>query len=149
MLKWWWSSIVAERAYIALGSNLGDRHAFLAGARTALSLLPDTSLTAASTVQETAPFGPIAQGPYLNQMVVVDTSLAPLALLGALQEIERALGRVRRARWGARTIDLDLVRYGDRTLQLPSLILPHPGLTGRSFWRQEVAELEQLVGSTA
>jgi 2-amino-4-hydroxy-6-hydroxymethyldihydropteridine diphosphokinase len=145
MPKSWWSRIVTERAFVALGSNLGDRAAYLASARSALSLLPGTRLLAASTVEETAPFGQAAQGPYLNQMVAMDTSLPPFVLLGELQRIERELGRVRRERWGARTIDLDLVRMDAVEVRSPTLVLPHPGIPHRDFWRRELAELEAIL----
>jgi len=140
---------VAERAYVALGSNLGDRAAHLDRARVALTLLPSTRLIAASSVEETAPLGAMAQAPYLNQMVALDTSLAPESLLAALHAIERALGRVRGVRWGARTIDLDVVRYGSRELRTPSLTLPHPGIASREFWRRELAELALALGEAA
>jgi 2-amino-4-hydroxy-6-hydroxymethyldihydropteridine diphosphokinase len=84
-----------ERAAIALGSNLGDRAASLARAREAIARLPLTRLLAASDVEETAPLGPVAQGPYLNQMLLVETTLEPLALLDALLALEQAEGRVR------------------------------------------------------
>ena len=137
---------MSTRADIALGSNLGDRSAWLASARAAVSLLPATRLAAASSIEETIPFGPAAQGPYLNQMLAVITTLPPHSLLIALQEIERKLGRVRRERWGPRTIDLDLVRVGSASLQTSVLVLPHPGLESRSFWQRELAELDKLVG---
>jgi 2-amino-4-hydroxy-6-hydroxymethyldihydropteridine diphosphokinase len=140
---------VAERAYIALGSNLGDRAAYLAAARAALSLLPSSHLAAVSSVEETAPFGPDAQGPYLNQMVVIETTLTPLALLAELQRIERALGRVRRKRWGARTIDLDLVQMNAHESRSSTLVLPHPGIPARDFWRRELAELKVMLGDAA
>ena len=140
---------MSERAFVALGSNLGDRAAYLASALSALSLLPNTRLSAASTVEETAPFGPAAQGPYLNQMVALETSLPPLALLAELQRIERSLGRVRRTRWGARTIDLDLVRMDAVDMRSPTLVLPHPGLPARDFWQRELAELEAMLGAAA
>jgi 2-amino-4-hydroxy-6-hydroxymethyldihydropteridine diphosphokinase len=137
------------RADVALGSNLGDRGGWLAAARAALSLLPTTRLLAASSIEETVPFGPVAQGPYLNQMVALSSALPPLILLSGLQSVERRLGRVRRERWGPRTIDLDLVRYGDTALHLPTLTLPHPGLANRSFWQRELAELDRLLGRAA
>jgi 2-amino-4-hydroxy-6-hydroxymethyldihydropteridine diphosphokinase len=96
-------------------------------------------------VEETAPFGTGAQGAYLNQMIVVATRLTPLALLCALQAIERSLGRARTRRWGPRTIDLDIVRFGSRTLQSRELSLPHPGVRDRDFWQRELAELESLL----
>jgi 2-amino-4-hydroxy-6-hydroxymethyldihydropteridine diphosphokinase len=134
-----------ERAFVALGSNLGDRAGYLATARTAMATLPGTRLLAASRVEETAPFGAGAQGAYLNQMIVLATVLTPHALLLALQAIERSLGRVRSRRWGARTIDLDIVRFGDRTLHSRTLSLPHPGVRDRGFWQYEIAELESLL----
>ena len=132
---------MGDRAFVALGTNMGDRAANLAAARNRISLLPGCRLLAASRIEETAPLGRVAQGPYLNQMVAVHTALPPLVLLAQLQGIERALGRVRRVRWGARTIDLDIVRHGDVVLSHPSLTLPHPGLGQRPFWDRELAEL--------
>jgi 2-amino-4-hydroxy-6-hydroxymethyldihydropteridine diphosphokinase len=134
---------------VALGSNLGDRAAHLDRARVALTLLPSTRLAAVSSVEETAPLGAMAQPPYLNQMVALDTSLAPEALLAALHAIERAQGRRRGERWGPRTIDLDLVRYGQRRIRTTSLTLPHPGLATRDFWRRELAELARALGEAA
>jgi 2-amino-4-hydroxy-6-hydroxymethyldihydropteridine diphosphokinase len=140
---------VAECAFIALGSNLGARAAYLASARAAISLIAATRLLAASRVEETVPFGPGAQGPYLNQMVAVQTVLPPAALLAALQRIEHALGRVRTARWGPRTIDLDLVRYGTTIEHSANLTLPHPGLASRDFWQREMTELRALLERAA
>jgi 2-amino-4-hydroxy-6-hydroxymethyldihydropteridine diphosphokinase len=140
---------VAEHAFVALGSNLGDRRAHLDRARVAMTLLPSTRLVAVSSIDETAPLGAMAQPPYLNQMVVLDTSLGPDSLLAALHAIERAQGRLRGARWGARTIDLDLVRYGDRRVRTSSLTLPHPGIASRDFWRRELDELARALGEAA
>jgi 2-amino-4-hydroxy-6-hydroxymethyldihydropteridine diphosphokinase len=137
---------VAELAFVALGSNLGDRCAALAAARGALSLVDDTALAAVSSVEETAPLGGLPQGPYLNQMVALRTALGPFALLSALQRVEASLGRVRAVRWASRTIDLDIVEYGDRIESTPTLVLPHPGRANRAFWQRELAELRTLVG---
>jgi 2-amino-4-hydroxy-6-hydroxymethyldihydropteridine diphosphokinase len=131
-----------ERAYVALGSNLGDRAAHLAGARQALARLPGTRLVAASAVEETAPLGGREQPAYLNQMVLLETTLSPHALLEACHEIERAAGRRRGERWGSRTLDLDIVRFGERKLSDDVLTIPHPGLPDRDFWRRELAELD-------
>ena len=131
----------AERVFVALGSNVGDRAGHLAAAREALGRLPATRLVAASAVEETAPLGGMAQPPYLNQMVLLDTGLEPRALLAALQAIERARGRVRAARWGPRTLDLDIVAYGDRQVRDPDLVIPHPELPRREFWQRELSEL--------
>jgi 2-amino-4-hydroxy-6-hydroxymethyldihydropteridine diphosphokinase len=132
----------AERAYVALGSNLGDRAGHLAAAREALAKLPDTEVVAASAVEETAPLAGMKQTPYLNQMVLLETRLTPRELLEACHEIERAQGRVRGERWGARTLDLDIVRYGRRRVTEPDLIIPHPELPNRDFWLRELAELQ-------
>ena len=143
------SGHVADIAYVALGSNLGDRRGYLASALAALSLLPESTLLASSQVEETIPLGAAAQGPYLNQMVALRTALSPDALLENLQRIERSLGRVRTARWAARTIDLDIVRVGDVRLEDARLTIPHPGLIDRTFWKTELAELEMLLDGVA
>lgn len=140
---------MTEHVLIALGSNVGSRAAYLANARAAIGALSRTRLLAASRVEETAPFGSGAQGPYLNQMLVVATQLTPVALLRALHRIERALGRSRSRRWGARTIDLDIVRFGVRSLRTRELTLPHPGLRDREFWQRELRELEAIMESAA
>ncbi|HEX9349047.1 MAG TPA: 2-amino-4-hydroxy-6-hydroxymethyldihydropteridine diphosphokinase [Gemmatimonadales bacterium] len=129
---------------MALGSNLGDRAAHLAYARERLGALPGTRLVAASRVEETAPLGggPVAQPPYLNQMVLLETTLEPAALLEHCRRIEAERGRERRERWGPRTLDLDIVRYGNQTVRQPDLTIPHPELPNRDFWRREIAELE-------
>lgn len=138
-----------ERAFIALGSNIGNREGYLAGARVAVATLPATRMLATSRVEETAPFGTGAQGPYLNQMLAVATQLPPQALLRGLQAIERSLGRVRSRRWGARTIDLDIVRFGRLAVQSRELSLPHPGIPDRAFWQRELTELESLLSGQA
>jgi 2-amino-4-hydroxy-6-hydroxymethyldihydropteridine diphosphokinase len=136
-----WPSLCAgDTIFVALGSNLGDRAAHLAAARAALAELPGTTVLAASDVEETAPLGPAGQGPYLNQMVAMQTSIEPLTLLDHLHDIERARGRERRVRWGARTLDLDIVCFGDRRIAEPRLAVPHPELANRAFWRREMAQ---------
>ncbi len=128
-------------AYIALGSNLGDREQFLQRARSAIAELPGTRLLRASSVEETSPVGDVPQGPYLNQMLAVETELAPRELLVRLHEIERAAGRVRGVRWGPRTLDLDIVMFDSQTVNEPDLRVPHAELPNREFWRRELAEL--------
>jgi len=129
---------------VALGSNVGDRGAHLAHARARLGALPGTRLVAASRVEETAPVGPVAQPPFLNQMVLLETSLSPAELLAACLAIEAERGRERTSgeRWGPRTLDLDIVRYGARAVREPGLTIPHPELPHRDFWQREIAELE-------
>lgn len=129
-------------ADVALGSNLGDRHAHLRAARWALGRLPGTRLVRATAIEETAPLGGLDQPAYLNQMVRLATTLAPLQLLDRLLAIETAQGRRRDGRWSSRTLDLDIVRFGDVVLDDPRLTLPHPGLAARDFWRRELAELD-------
>jgi 2-amino-4-hydroxy-6-hydroxymethyldihydropteridine diphosphokinase len=136
------AAALAEPVYVALGSNLGDRGAHLAAARAALGALPGTRIVAASGIEETAPLGGKTQPAYLNQMVLLETSLEPHTLLEACHAIEDAQGRVRAERWGSRTIDIDIVRFGARRLREPDLIIPHPGLVHRDFWQRELAELE-------
>lgn len=140
---------MSEIACVALGSNIGDRSAYLAAARVALTLLPGVRLLAASRVEETAPLGASRQGAYLNQMVAVSTLLSPDALLAHLQSIERRLGRVRAERWSSRTIDLDIVQFGTRHMATASLTLPHPGLVDRDFWRRELAELQPSIADAS
>ena len=134
--------MAAERAAIALGSNLGDRDAMLALAREAIAALPGTRVLKASPVEETAPLGPSDQPPYLNQMLLVETDLAPRALLDGLLAIEQRAGRVRAERWGPRTLDCDIVLYGSRTVQEPGLSIPHPELSHRDFWQRELEAID-------
>jgi 2-amino-4-hydroxy-6-hydroxymethyldihydropteridine diphosphokinase len=130
-----------EQVFVALGSNVGDRAAHLAAARAALERLDDTRLVAASAIEETVPLAGMRQPPYLNQMVLLETRLDPHRLLAALQAIERERGRVRGERWGPRTLDLDIVRFGERRIDDPDLVVPHPELPNRDFWQRELSEL--------
>lgn len=132
----------AVEAYVALGSNLGDREAQLRAAIAALRADPEILVEAVSTVYETAPVGPPPQGPYLNAVVRLRTPLAPRALLARLLAIEVAAGRVRDGRrWSARSLDLDLLVYGELLLDEPGLCLPHPRLHERAFVLEPLCEL--------
>jgi 2-amino-4-hydroxy-6-hydroxymethyldihydropteridine diphosphokinase len=131
-------------AYIALGSNLGDRERYLDVARTAIARLPDTVVLAATDVEETAPIGP-PQPDYLNQMIAIDTALAPRELLDALLDIEREAGRIRREKWGPRTLDLDIVTYERQRVHDEALTVPHPALASREFWQRELADLRARI----
>jgi len=133
-------------AYVALGSNLGNRDEHLARARRSLEAIPRTRVIATSTVEETAPIGPVEQGPYLNQMIALETELSPRELLTELQRIEREAGRTRAVRWGPRTLDLDIVRYDEQTANETDLVVPHPAEAARDFWRRELAELRAQLG---
>jgi len=120
------------RAYVGLGSNLGDRAAYLLLGLSALSRLPKTHLLRLSPVYETDPVGP-PQPPYLNMVAELETELSPKGLLAEMLRIEKALGRERRERWGPRTLDLDLLLYGDLVLEEEGLSVPHPRLHQRAF----------------
>jgi 2-amino-4-hydroxy-6-hydroxymethyldihydropteridine diphosphokinase len=121
------------RAYLALGSNLGDR---LANLQTAVDALADTAgirVDALSRVYETAPVGGPPQDPFLNAVVAVDTELDPHALLALAQQLERNAHRVRGERFGPRTLDVDVLLYDDLALDDPDLVLPHPRMWERGF----------------
>jgi len=127
-------NVSGELASVALGSNLGDRKAYLCAGLRGLAATPRTSLLSLSRVYETEPMGPADQGPYLNAAVRLATELSPHELLERLLEIERSQGRERsEERWGARTLDLDLLLFGDRRIDDAVLSVPHPGLAERLF----------------
>lgn len=127
-------------AWIGLGANLGDRGAALVQAVQALAALPGTRLLKVSGLYASAPID--AGGPdYLNAVAVLTTRLAPLALLDALQAVEQAAGRERPYRNAPRTLDLDLLLYGDQKIQTERLIVPHPRLTERAFVLLPLAEI--------
>lgn len=128
-------------AYIALGSNLGQREVFLAEARSAIAALDKTRVIGQTEAEETAPIGPVPQGPYLNQMLAIETELTPHDLLDELKRIETAAGRVRTIRWGPRTLDLDIVLFEKQSVREPGLTVPHPELSNRDFWLRELASL--------
>lgn len=132
------------RAWVGLGANVGDRAGAIASALEALAQTPGVSVVAVSRVRETAPVGPVRQGPYLNAAAMVDTTLDARALLGVLLEIERSLGRdrAREQRWGPRTIDLDLLVFGEARIDEPGLTVPHPRIAGRVFVLEPMADLD-------
>ncbi len=120
-------------AFIGLGSNLNDPPRQLQRAVTALGALPDSTVARVSSVYASAPVGPTDQPDYLNAVLLLETALPPAALLRALQDIEDAQGRERGERWGPRTLDLDLLLYGDLVLRDADLTLPHPHMHERDF----------------
>jgi 2-amino-4-hydroxy-6-hydroxymethyldihydropteridine diphosphokinase len=136
---------MSDIAFIALGSNLGDRAAHLAFAREQIGALPTTRVLAASEVEETAPLGGLSQPRYLNQMLAIATDLAPHVLLASLQAIEAARGRMRGEHWASRTLDLDIVSYNHLQLSTRELTLPHPGLSDREFWQHQVVTLKRIL----
>jgi len=140
---------VADVAYVALGSNLGDREAHLAAARAGLAAITRSRVIASSAIEETAPLGPAGQGPYLNQMVALETELTPAELLTELQGIERRAGRVRDVRWGPRIVDVDIVTMRDQRSDDERCRVPHPELGNRDFWQRELQELRALEPGAA
>jgi 2-amino-4-hydroxy-6-hydroxymethyldihydropteridine diphosphokinase len=122
-----------QRAFVSLGSNLGERAEYLRAAREALSALPATCVVAASRVYETAPQDREDQGVFLNQVVCLETGLQPRDLLYECQRIEREHGRVRSLRFGPRTLDIDILLFQDAESDDPELTLPHPRMVKRAF----------------
>jgi 2-amino-4-hydroxy-6-hydroxymethyldihydropteridine diphosphokinase len=130
------------RAYVGLGANLGPREVTLLRAADLLAAADGVDVVAVSQLRETEPVGLVEQPPFLNGAVAIDTSLTPRALLDLLLEIERSLGRVRGERWGPRTVDLDLLVYGDERVDEEGLHVPHPRLHERRFALEPLAELD-------
>ncbi len=129
-------------AFVALGSNLGDRAKHLRAALRGLSVHPAVRVCAVSSLYETDPVGPPPQGPYFNLVAELRTRLAPEALLALFHDLEAAEGRERgAARNRARTLDLDLLLYGERQLTSPRLVVPHPRLHERAFVLEPLAEI--------
>ena len=133
------------RAYIGLGSNLGDREAMIRLAIDDLARLPETTLVKASSLYDTEPVGEVDQPNFLNAVAALDTTLSARQLLWNLQLIEKRLGRVRSQKWGPRTIDLDLLLYGSLMLDEPDLKVPHAELSRRSFVLVPLVEIEPLL----
>ncbi len=135
------------RAYVGLGSNLGDREHMIRQALDKLAELPETTLGRVSSLYDTAPVGELEQPNFLNAVAALETDLTARQLLWNLLLVERQLGRVRHpgARYGPRTIDLDLLLYGDLVLDEPDLRLPHPELTQRAFVLVPLVELDPML----
>jgi 2-amino-4-hydroxy-6-hydroxymethyldihydropteridine diphosphokinase len=104
-------------------------------------MMPGNHIVAESSIEETAPLGGMDQPAYLNQMLLLETELSPRALLEVCRAIEKAAGRVRHTKWDSRTLDVDIVEYGDLVVDEPDLQVPHPGLSNRDFWIREIAEI--------
>jgi 2-amino-4-hydroxy-6-hydroxymethyldihydropteridine diphosphokinase len=127
------------RAFLGLGSNVGDRLGFLRGAVESLG----TSVVGVSPVYETDPVGgPVDQGPYLNIVVELRTDLAPRELLAVAQRLESGAGRVRDVRWGPRTLDVDVLAVGELRVDTPDLVVPHPRIADRAFVLVPLADLD-------
>lgn len=129
------------RAFLGLGSNLGDRREHL---RAAIASLP--GVTAMSDLYETDPVGGPSQGRYLNLVVEIETDLEPHALLGVCHRIESAAGRVRDVRWGPRTLDVDILWIDGVVVDTPDLQIPHPRMHERRFVLEPLSELDPTLG---
>lgn len=137
---------MAIRAYVGLGSNLGDREATLLRALELLAAEPGLTVTAVSVFRDTEPVGYIEQPRFLNGVAAVDTELSARELLDRLLGVERSLGRRRNGpRFGPRTVDLDLLLYGDATIDEAGLSVPHPRLGERRFVLEPLAELDPAL----
>ena len=135
---------MSVRAYIGIGSNLDDPVAQVRAAVSALQSLPETRLVAISSLYSGTPMGPADQPDYVNAVAGVDTRLSAGELLQAMQRIEDRQGRERHGeRWGPRTLDLDLLLYGDSTIDTPDLTVPHPGMHARDF---VIVPLTEIAG---
>jgi 2-amino-4-hydroxy-6-hydroxymethyldihydropteridine diphosphokinase len=127
------AATASARAYLALGSNLGERAQYLRGALDALEAEPEVTVVAVSGVYETDPVGGPEQGRYLNAVVALDTVLTPRELLALAQRLEAGAARVRAQRWGPRTLDVDVLLVGDSVVSEPDLVVPHPRMWERGF----------------
>ena len=134
------------RAYVGLGANLGAREEILRHAIALLGEREEVEVVAVSTLRETEPVGLVRQPRFVNGAVALQTTLDPRQLLTALLAIEQELGRVRDGkRWGPRTVDLDLLVYGDEVVEEPGLRVPHPRLAERRFALEPLAELDPAL----
>jgi 2-amino-4-hydroxy-6-hydroxymethyldihydropteridine diphosphokinase len=134
---------VAERvtAYLGLGGNVGDVAEAMQSALKRLDAHPECRITAISRVFRTPPWGPVKQDWYLNACAGIETVLSAPDLLALALETERALGRVRETRWGPRTLDIDILLYGDAPVSLENLTIPHPRMTERAFVMVPLADI--------
>lgn len=133
---------MTDSIVLGLGSNLGDRLATLQRAVDMLADEPGVRLLACSRVWETAPVGGVEQPDFLNVVVRAEVDLDPRGLLDACHRVEAALGRIRGVRWGPRTVDIDVLLFGDRTIDEPDLTVPHPRMLERAFVLLPLLELD-------
>lgn len=129
------------RCYIGLGSNQGDSRTIIGAALAQLGAAEGIEVAGVAPLYRTAPQGYLEQDDFINTVAEINTTLSPLALLAELQRIENQLGRVRTVRWGPRTVDLDLLLYGDETINLPDLQVPHPRMCQRAFVMAPLADM--------
>lgn len=128
--------------YLGIGSNLGDRNRNIKEAIKKINLLKDTKVIKISKIIETKPVGgPRAQGDFLNAALKIQTRISPLKLLKDLKKIEKGLGRAKTVSYGPRAIDLDILFYGDRSINTKELIIPHPRIFARDFVIKPLSEV--------
>ena len=130
------------RCYIGLGSNLGERERYIIDAIKKISSLPGVVVKRISNIYETEPVGDINQPKYMNAAAELETSLSARELLDEMQKIEKELGRVRTVRWGARTIDIDILKYGNQEINELDLRIPHPEIDKRDFVKKTLRDLD-------
>lgn len=122
-----------NRCWIGLGSNIGDREAYLKNGVHLLSRENQINVLKVSSIYETAPYGPVEQEAFLNMVAEIETSLSPEALLKVTQGIEKENNRERLVHWGPRTLDLDILLFADKIIRMENLIIPHPEMARRLF----------------
>lgn len=127
--------------YVALGSNLGNPTQQIVQAIKEINFLPDITVTAQSRLIQTKPVGPQNQPDFINAVIEISTSLEPAALLNVCMSIENDHRRERYVRWGPRTLDLDILLYGDKVINTPALTIPHPEMLNREFVLKPLAEI--------
>jgi 2-amino-4-hydroxy-6-hydroxymethyldihydropteridine diphosphokinase len=130
-----------SRVFLGLGANIGDRRRALDAALQALAGDGRVRVTRRSSLYETAPVGMVDQPWFLNVVVEIATPLSPEALLDLAQQVERDLGRTREIRWGPRTVDIDILLFGDRVMATPRLTIPHPEMSRRRFVVEPLVEI--------
>lgn len=130
--------------YVGVGSNVGDRQKFIADSITKLRSVRGVCVKRISSIYETLPVSDIPQGKYLNGVIEIEASIGPKELLKKLKEIEEALGRKRTVRNAPRTIDLDILYYGDERIDEEGLTVPHPRIDGREFVLKGLRELGKI-----
>lgn len=129
------------KAYLSIGSNLGNRGDYLQAAVEKLDSHNGIEIYKVSSIYETEPWGLTEQPAFWNQALEIETQLEPLELLKICQDVENTLGRERTLRWGPRTIDIDILLYGDMLCELPELTLPHPHMEARAFVMEPLKEI--------
>ena len=141
LATWSGDDMLTKHVFLGLGSNLGDRETHLEDAICALGSHGSFNITALSSVLETEPMGNEKQGKFLNAVVEIETTMSPRELLHACLDIEIQQGRVRKGKWGPRTIDIDILFFSDQLIQEDGLHIPHPEVHNRSFALLPMAEI--------